>query len=121
MAMRVMVNGREVRNPAVRALATMVVMAVVAFILALLMFVALPLLGVGVGTMLGLLAVGAGSLMVGVPLAIRRALTARRSETTSAGDLPARAWRDAEDAEYTIEDVPPRQGTGPENEPRDDG
>src|SRR4051812_24612075 len=68
MAMRVTVNGREVTNPAARALAAMMLMAIVAFVMSLLLFVALPLLGVVVGTALGLLGVGAGSLLIGVPL-----------------------------------------------------
>lgn len=115
MPMRVMVNGREVNNPAVRAVAMMVVMAVVALLMTLLMFVALPLLGVAVGTVLGLAAVGAGSLLVGLPLAIRRGLRARGVvgdggrgvRRDGVRDLPGRAWAEAEEADYTIEDIPP--------------
>jgi hypothetical protein len=107
MVMRMTVNGREVTNPAVRAMAMVVVMAVVAFMMTLLMFVALPLLGIAVGTMLGLAAVGAGSLLVGLPLALRARNAAQRLGGVRAGNLSDRAWRDAEDTEYTIEDVPP--------------
>src|SRR4051812_8717657 len=107
--MRLMVNGREVTNPAARAVAMMVVMAIVAFLMALLMFVALPLLGVAIGAALGLLGVGAGSVLIGIPLAIRRGRLARGGGASRSGELPPKKWRDAEETEYTIEDVPPEE------------
>jgi hypothetical protein len=120
MGMRVTVNGREVTNPAVRAMALMVMMTVIAFVLALLAFVALPLLGVAVGAAVGLLAVGAGSLLIGIPLAIRRGLLAAKRRESTSGDLPARAWENAEETEYRIEDVPRVNDAGSEKGKSDD-
>ena len=80
MPMRLMVNGREVTNPAVRMLAAMVMMSVIALVLALLVFVALPLAGIALGAAVFLLAVGAGSLLLGLPIALRRGLIGRRRE-----------------------------------------
>jgi len=86
MGMRVTVNGREVTNPAARALATMIMMMVIAFVMALLVFVALPLLGIAVGVAAGLLAVGAGSLLIGLPFAKRRGLFGGGHERPLRGD-----------------------------------
>jgi hypothetical protein len=61
--MRIMINGREARNPAARALVRLILLA----LLALLLLVLLPLIGIALAVGAGVLAVGVG-VMLGIRL-----------------------------------------------------
>lgn len=66
--MRLMINGREVTNPAVKAVVGSVMMAIVMMVMALFFFVLLPMIGLGLGIGLAAAGTAIGSLGVGVPL-----------------------------------------------------
>lgn len=66
--MRLMINGKEVTNPAVKAVVGSFMMGIVVLLMSLFFFVLLPLLGVALGVGLAAAATAVGSLGVGVPL-----------------------------------------------------
>jgi hypothetical protein len=78
MTTRIIINGREVTSPAARAIITAIMLSMIAGLLALLLFVLLPLVGVIVGLGLGAAAIGLGTLGLGLPLLRRRASISRR-------------------------------------------
>ena len=78
MATRVMLNGKEVTNPATRAMIAATVMTFVGLFLGLLLFILLPLAGIVVGAGAGVavlggvtFALGAGTYRVAGPAARR--------------------------------------------------
>jgi hypothetical protein len=74
MVMRIVVNGREVTNPAAKAAIGSILLSLIALVLSLVVFVVLPVIGVAVGLGLGIAAVTGGTLGLGLPLLRRRAL-----------------------------------------------
>ena len=68
MTMRLMINGKEVTNPAVKAVVGSFMMGIVVLVMAFLFFVLLPLIGLGLGIGLAAAGTAIGSLGVGVPL-----------------------------------------------------
>ena len=74
MSMRIVVNGREVTNPAAKAVIGSALLALIALLLSLVIFVILPVMGLALGVGLGVAAVTGGTLGLGLPLLRRRAL-----------------------------------------------
>lgn len=70
MAMRVVINGREVTNPAAKAVVGMWAILVAGLVGALLMFLVLPLVGIAVTLTAGLAGVALIALGVGLPVLI---------------------------------------------------
>jgi uncharacterized RDD family membrane protein YckC len=68
--MRIVINGKEVTNPVVRALFGMFALLVVGVIAALAIFLILPLVGIVVTVSVGLVGVLLVALGVGIPLMI---------------------------------------------------
>lgn|GEM_PF-4664237 len=80
MRTRIIINGREVTNPAVRAAITSIMLSMIALILGLLAFVVMPMIGIAVGVGAGIAGIVGGTLALGGPLLRRRALGARRGQ-----------------------------------------
>ncbi len=70
MPMRVVINGREVTNPAARAVIGMWAILIAGFVGAALMFVVLPLVGIAVTLSVGLAGVALIALGLGLPVLI---------------------------------------------------
>ena len=71
------INGREVTNPAAKALILAAALAVVAVALSLVVFVVLPLIGVVVGVALGIAAVSLITIPVALLMDAARSVSAR--------------------------------------------
>jgi hypothetical protein len=70
MATRIVINGREVTNPAAKAVIGTVAVLVAGLLAAAVIFVVLPLVGIAVTLAVGLVGVVLVALAVGIPLMI---------------------------------------------------
>ncbi|MBS1910802.1 MAG: hypothetical protein JST22_02330 [Bacteroidetes bacterium] len=117
MPIRIVVNGREVKNPHVKRLLAPMVILMVFMMMALVMFVILPLIGLAVGAGLALAAAGVGTMLIGVPIARARMRALGRS-----GAKPPRAvdvrFRDVRSSDAGEPDAP---GELPESRRNDAG
>lgn len=81
MQSRLYVNGREVRNPVVRGLATTLILGIAGLIFLVLAILFFSVIGVLVGIGMGIAGIGLGAL------AVRRAIDRRRR-----AELPTAEW-----------------------------
>lgn len=82
MQSRLYINGREVRNPALRGLAATVILGVMGLIFLLLGLLFLSFLGLGLALGAGLAGIALGGL------AVRRAIVGRREQALPTAERP---------------------------------
>ncbi len=108
MATRVVINGREVRNPLVKRAAATLILLALFLVFAVLSIVVLPLVGIALGVGLALGAAGVLAGAIGVPILRMRYRARLRNAAPREAEYRVVASRPH--AERTLPTEPPRDG-----------